>query len=192
MLKAITENDELVNVKATKDGKLIVETGGGETSSNNEVKIINEETNPIPAKITNPVTIPENFTINNAETSPVPVKVLSGVTIPTEIKVNNTSETAIPVTVQNQPEQENETTLNASIQTVGTTATTVVINKKVTSIDIANYSETADITMTIGDLVATIGANIATTLVINKNITNISLTSNEESTKVQLIVKGVE
>ena len=123
MLKAITENDELVNVKATKEGKLLVDIGedsGGETS------------------------------------------------------------------------QQVETTLNASIQTVGTTATTVAINKKVTSIDIANYSETADITVTAGDLYATIGANIATTLVVNKDVTSISLTSTVADTKVQLIVKGVE
>ena len=123
MLKAITENDELVNVKATKEGKLLVDIGedsGGETS------------------------------------------------------------------------QQVETTLNASIQTVGTTATTVAINKKVTSIDIANYSETADITVTAGDLSATIGTNIATTLVVNKDVTSISLTSTVADTKVQLIVKGVE
>ena len=88
--------------------------------------------------------------------------------------------------------QQVETTLNASIQTVGTTAITVAINKKVTSIDIANYSETADITVTTGDLSATIGANIATTLVVNKDVTNISLTSTVADTKVQLIVKGVE
>lgn len=119
MIKAITENDELVNVKATKDGKLLVYMGEGTT-------------------------------------------------------------------------QEVETTLNASVQTVGITATTVAINKKVTSIDIANYSETASITLTAGDVNATIGTNIATTLVINKDITNISLTSTEADTKVQLVVKGVE
>ena len=123
MIKAITENDELVNVKATKDGKLLVDMGEGSGE---------------------------------------------GTT------------------------QEVETTLNATVQTVGTTATTVAINKKVTSIDIANYSETANITLTAGDVNATIGANIATTLVINKDITNISLTSTETDTKVQLIVKGVE
>lgn len=123
MLKAITENDELVNVKATKEGKLLVDIGensGGETS------------------------------------------------------------------------QQIETTLNASVQNVGTSAITVAINKKVTSIDIANYSETADIIVNVDDLSATIGANIATNLVINKNVANISLTSTEEDTKVQYIIKGVE
>lgn len=140
MIKAITENDELVNVKATKDGKLMVDTGEQQEISNNEVKII------------------------------------------------NTTENAIPVYVQ----KETETTLNASIQTVGITATTVAINKKVTSIDIANYSETANLTLITGNLNAVIGANIAVTLPINKNVTNISLTSTEADTKVQLIVKGVE
>ena len=123
MIKAITENDELVNVKATKEGKLLVDIG-------------------------------------------------------------ESSEEETP--------QEVETTLNASIQTVGTTATTVAVNKKVSNIDIANYSETADITVVVGDLSAVIGANIATALVINKDVTNISLTSTEADTKVQLIVKGVE
>ena len=116
------QNDELVNLKATKEGKLLVDIEEG----------------------------------SEGETS-----------------------------------QQIETTLNASVQTVGTTATSVAINKKITSIDIANYSDTADITITVGDLSATIGANIATTLVINKDITNISLTSTIEDTKVQLIVKGV-
>ena len=127
MLKAITENDELVNVKATKDGKLLVNigessgegTGGGTT-------------------------------------------------------------------------QEVETTLNASIQTVGITATTIAINKKVTSIDIANYSETANLTITIGSLSAVIGENLAVNIPVNKDVTNISITSTEADTKVQLIVKGVE
>lgn len=191
MIKAVTENDELVNVKATKDGKLMVETSGGEggTTGNNEVKIINEETAPVPTKVTNPVTIPNNFKVNNEDSAPVPVKVISGVTTPTEIKVNNTSESAVPVSIQGQ---EVETTLNASIQTVGTEATSIAINKKVISIDIANYSDEADLTVTIGSLVATIGANISVTLPINKDITNISLTSTAADTKVQLIVKGVE
>ena len=122
MIKAITENDELVNVKATKEGKLLVDMG--ESSG--------EETT-----------------------------------------------------------QEIETTLNASIQTVGTNDTTIAINKKVTSIDVANYSENADITLTAGNLIATIGTTVAVTLPINKDIANISLSSTETNTKVQLVVKGV-
>ena len=50
--------------------------------------------------------------------------------------VGNTDENPVPV----KEVKDIETTLNASIQTVGTTATTIAINKKVTQIDIANYS----------------------------------------------------
>ena len=127
MLKAITENEELVNVKATKDGKLLVNIGestgegtGGETT------------------------------------------------------------------------QEVETTLNASVQTIGTTATTITVNKKVTSIDIANYSENANLTITIGSFSAVIGENLAVSMPTNKNVTNLSITSTEADTKVQLLIKGVE
>lgn len=121
MIKAVTENDELVNVKATKDGKLMVETGTGEEAS-----------------------------------------------------------------------QTIETTLNASVQTLGAAATTIAINKKVTQIDIANYSETANITLSAGGITAIIGSNLTTTIKLNKQVDNISLTSTEENTKVQLVVSGVE
>ena len=85
-------------------------------------------------------------TVGNTDTNPVPVK---------EIK-------------------ETETTLNASIQTVGITATTIAINKKVTQIDIANYSEEANVTLSAGGVSAVIGANIATTIKLNKQVENIS------------------
>lgn len=84
-----------------------------------------------------------------------------------------------------------ETTLNASVQTVGTTATSISINKKVTTIDIANYSESANITLTIDNASYVIGSSIATTLTINKDVTNISLISTEADTKIQLVVKGI-
>ena len=103
-------------------------------------------------------------TVGNTDTNPVPVK---------EIK-------------------ETVTTLNASIQTVGTTATTIAINKKVTQIDIANYSEEANVTLSAGGVSAVIGANIATTIKLNKQVDNISLISTAADTKVQLIVSGVE
>ena len=121
MLKAITENDELVNVRASKDGKLLIDT-------DEALKIA----------------------------------------------------------------QEIETTLNASVQTIGTTSTTIAINKKITQIDIANYSEEANITLVVGNISAVIGGNIATTLKINKQIENISLTAPAENTKIQLVISGVE
>lgn len=88
--------------------------------------------------------------------------------------------------------QEVETTLNASVQTVGTEATTIAINKKVTQIDIANYSEEANVTLTAGGITAVIGSNIASTIKVNKQVDNISLVSTAADTKVQLVVSGVE
>ncbi len=85
-----------------------------------------------------------------------------------------------------------ETTLNASVQTVGTTVTSININKKVTTIDIANYSDTANVTLGIGNTSYVVGSSIATTLTINKDVTTLSLVSTEADTKVQLVVKGVE
>lgn len=87
---------------------------------------------------------------------------------------------------------DSETTLNSSVQTVGTTATSISINKKITSIEIANYSESANVTLTIGNTQYVIGSNIATTLTINKDVTDITLASTEANTKVQIVVKGVE
>lgn len=102
--------------------------------------------------------------------------------------IGNTEENPIPV----KELKEVETTLNASIQTVGTTATTIAINKKVTQIDIANYSEEANVTLSAGGISAVIGANIATTIKLNKQVDNISLVSTVADTKVQLVVSGVE
>ena len=131
MLKGITENGELKNIKVTEDGEVLVkfnEDGGDEGGDEG-----------------GDVVVPEV-----------------------------------------------ETTLMANVVTVGDEESTISVNAKVTSIDIANYSETADITLTIGELEAEIGSNIAATIVVNKEVTDISLISTEDDTKVQLIIKGVE
>ena len=104
------------------------------------------------------------------------------------IIVNNTEDTPVPV----KEVKENETTLNASVLTVGAEASVIEVNKKVTEIEIANYSETANITMEVGTLNAVIGSNIATSFPIGKDIENISLQSTEEGTQVQIVIKGVE
>lgn len=122
--------------------------------------------------------------ITNTSENPVPVNIQNQSVI-----VGNTVQSPIPVNVTNT--EEIETTLNASVQTLGTTATTIAINKKVTTIDIANYSETANITISIGQFQAVIGNNIATTLSINANVENISLSATEADVKAQIIVKGV-
>ena len=98
----------------------------------------------------------------------------------------------LKVVVTDGSASSTETTLNASIQTVGTTATSISINKKVTTIDVANYSESANVTLGVGNASYVIGSSVATTLTINKDVTTISLTATEADTKVQLVIKGVE
>lgn len=166
MLKGFDENGNMQNVKVSEDGEVFVKTSGENTG--------------------NTTTQAE---ITNTEANPVPVEIKNQQTIPNEIKINNTTENAIPVSIQGI---ETETTLNASVQNVGTEATTIAINKKVTQIDIANYSEEANVTLNAGGISAVIGANIATTIKLNKQIDNISLVSTIANTKVQLVISGVE
>lgn len=84
------------------------------------------------------------------------------------------------------------TTLHSSIITAGAEAETISVNKKVTSIMVANYSETADITVEAAGGSFVVGSGIATTFAINKQVTNVSITSTEENTKAQVIIEGVE
>lgn len=88
--------------------------------------------------------------------------------------------------------QDREITLVASVLSVGTDAQSIVVNKKVTSIMVANYSETADITLNAGGKDLQIGANLALELPVNLQVENLTLTSTEADTKIQLVVKGVE
>lgn len=87
---------------------------------------------------------------------------------------------------------DKEIVLNASILTVSTESQTIAINKKVTTLSIANYSESGDIAISIGEKIYQIGSNLTVDFPINANIDNISLSSTEPNTKVQLIIKGVE
>lgn len=88
--------------------------------------------------------------------------------------------------------QDREITFVASVLSVGTGAQSIVVNKKVTSIMVANYSETADITLNAGGKDLQIGANLALELPVNLQVENLTLTSTEADTKIQLVVKGVE
>lgn len=130
----------------------------------------------------------QSSNIGNTEENPVPVKVISGVDIPSEVGINNGTENPIPV----QEVKENETTLEAGVIMVGAEVTTIAINKKVTELSIANYSETAGITVTVGEKQYTVGSNLALDLPINSQVTDITIVSSETDTKVQYVVKGVE
>ena len=108
-------------------------------------------------------------------------------TTPVEIQNENPIPVNGNVTVNNDV-----TTLSAGVLTLSSTAQTILVNKKVTELSIANYSETADVTITIGQTSYVVGSNIAVDIPINKTITSIGLTSTEADTKVQYIVKGEE
>lgn len=101
---------------------------------------------------------------------------------------------AVKVELQGIVEQtsDKEVVLNSSVLTIGAEATTIELNKKVTNIMVANYSETADITINTGTSELQVGASLALELPINLEIATLSITSTEADTKIQLVVKGVE
>nr|DAO22399.1 MAG TPA: hypothetical protein [Caudoviricetes sp.] len=88
--------------------------------------------------------------------------------------------------------KDREITLIASVLSIGTEEQSIVVNKKVTSIMAANYSETADITLNAGGTDLQIGANLALELPVNLQVENLTIVSTEADTKIQLVVKGVE
>ena len=108
--------------------------------------------------------------------------------------VNVNESGALKVEVQGMVEQtsDREVVLNSSVLTIGAEATTIELNKKVTNIMVANYSETADITINTGTSDLQVGASLALELPINLEIATLSITSTEADTKIQLVVKGVE
>lgn len=100
----------------------------------------------------------------------------------------------LPVKVDGEITQtsDKEITLNASILTLSTEELSITIGKKVTMIMIANYSETSDVSIAIGDNLYQVGASLALELPMNIAINNLILNATEESTKIQLVIKGVE
>ena len=84
------------------------------------------------------------------------------------------------------------TTLYSNLVTAGAEAESIAVNKKVTAIMVANYSETADVTVALAGKTFVVGSGIATTFAINKQVTNVEVTATEEGTKAQVIIEGVE
>lgn len=95
---------------------------------------------------------------------------------------------ALKVKVDGEENVKKETTILANIMTVGTTATVIEVNSNISSIMVANYSETADITI---NEEYKVGANLAVELPINNLLESLSIKSTEDNTKIQLVVKGV-
>lgn len=85
-------------------------------------------------------------------------------------------------------DNKTEKTILSNVFTVGTTSTAIEINQKISNIMVANYSETADVTI---NNEYKVGSNLAVELPINSHIDNISITSTEDNTKIQIVVKGV-
>lgn len=86
--------------------------------------------------------------------------------------------------------ESNETTLYADVMTVGTEAQTIGVSKKVTEISIANYSETANVTVAVDETNYVIAPNVALDLPINKIVGVVGLSATEADTKVQYVIKG--
>ena len=85
-------------------------------------------------------------------------------------------------------DNKTENTILANVFTVGTTSTAIEINQKISNIMVANYSETADVTI---NNEYKIGPNLAIELPINADVSSLNIISTEDNTKIQLVVKGV-
>jgi hypothetical protein len=85
---------------------------------------------------------------------------------------------------------EKETTLYAGVSTIGVNEITIGVNEKVSEISVANYSETANVSVSVDNKNFTIGSELALDLPINKMVGTIGLSATEENTKVQYIIKG--
>lgn len=108
------------------------------------------------------------------------------------LHMTNNGELKVVISEGGSGDSKVETTLKAEIINVGIATQTIDINKKVTSISIANYSETANINIEIDGIIYVVGANIATELPINKEISVINISATAANTKLQYIIKGVE
>lgn len=88
--------------------------------------------------------------------------------------------------------ESNETTLYSGVMTVGTQEQTIGVNKKVTEISIANYSETANVSVSVDNASYVVASNLALDLPINKSVGTIGISATEADTKVQYVIKGEE
>lgn len=102
--------------------------------------------------------------------------------------VNPTEDGKLPVDIGERV----ITTLMCDIATVEIEATSVEINKKVTKIELANYSDTAKVTVNVGSKSMVIGSNLVVELLFNEDITTMELSSTEEGVEVQYLVEGEE
>ena len=88
--------------------------------------------------------------------------------------------------------QSKETTLYANTMILTTTEQTIGVNKKVTEISIANYSETANVIVAVDEVNFVVAHGLAIDLPINKAVAIIGISSTEADTNIQYIIKGEE
>lgn len=87
--------------------------------------------------------------------------------------------------------ESKETTLYAGVLNIGLEEQTIGVAKKITEISIANYSETANVTISVDETNYVIAPNVAVDLPINKTVGIVGLSSAESNTKIQYVIKGV-
>lgn len=88
--------------------------------------------------------------------------------------------------------ESSETTLYANVVTLSTTEQTIGVNKKVTEISIANYSETANVIISVDESNYVVAPNLAIDLAINKLVGIVGLSATEADTQIQYVIKGEE
>lgn len=118
---------------------------------------------------------------------------IRGITDSGEVKNIRTDENgALKVAMEGAIETttDKEKVLASGVETIGTTASTITINGNVTILMFANYSEEADVTLTIGQETIVVAASIALEIPVNKEVTSISVVSTAADTKIYYLAKG--
>lgn len=112
------------------------------------------------------------------------------------VKVSENGEVIVKIGGSSEGEESKviteskETTFYAGVMNIGLEEQTIGVAKKVTEISIANYSETANVTISADETNYVIAPNVALDLPINKIVSIVGLSATESDTKVQYVIKG--
>lgn len=109
-------------------------------------------------------------------------------------KIAGSGDEGLDVNIKNAseliPESEKETTLYSGVLTVGTSETTIGVDSKVSELSIANYSETANVSVSVDNKTYVIAPGLALDLPINKVVSIVGISASAANTKVQYVIKG--
>ena len=107
------------------------------------------------------------------------------------MKVAGSGDEGLNVNISNADKlATKETTLYAGVANIGVNEITIGVSEKVSEISIANYSETASVSMSVDNKNFVIAPGMALDLPINKVVSIVGLSATEEDTKVQYVLKG--